>query len=273
LLPRYGDGSCGRVYNLSRESHRVAAQWRCRETNKYMRILIVDDDPKVRLLLKRCFEQESYDVIEAATGAEAHACLTAGDVSLVTLDLGLGSEDGLDIAREIRARSDVPIIMVTGKGDTIDRVVGLEIGADDYISKPFHVREVLARVRSVLRRYGHAETSTQPARDDGEQPLHFNGWVVDFSKLELRSRSGEPCELTTGEFKLLEVFLNHPRRVLSRDRLMDLLRGHDWAPTDRSIDNQVARLRKKIERDPKHPTLIKTVRGMGYSFTGDVEPA
>ena len=238
-----------------------------------MHILIVDDDPKVRLLLRRCFEPEGFDVSEAATGEEAHACLESGGVNLVTLDLGLGSEDGLNVAREVRAQSDVPIIMVTGKGDMIDRVVGLEVGADDYISKPFHVREVLARVRSVLRRYGHAETSKEPPGNEGAQPLCFNGWVVDFTKLELKSKSGEPCELTTGEFKLLEVFLNNPKRVLSRDRLMDLLKGHDWAPTDRSIDNQVARLRKKIERDPKHPTLIKTVRGMGYSFTGDVDPA
>lgn len=238
-----------------------------------MHILIVDDDPKVRLLLRRCFEPEGYTVTEAATGEQAHACLESGGVNLVTLDLALGSEDGLDVAREIRARSDVPIIMVTGKGDTIDRVVGLEVGADDYISKPFHVREVLARVRSVLRRYCHADTPSEPPGDQGAQPVCFNGWVVDFTKLELKSRTGDLCELTTGEFKLLEVFLNNPKRVLSRDRLMDLLKGHDWAPTDRSIDNQVARLRKKIERDPKHPTLIKTVRGMGYSFTGDVEPA
>ena len=236
-----------------------------------MHILIVEDDPKIRLLLKRCFEQEGYRVSEAETGADVDACMSGGDINLVTLDLGLGSEDGLTIAREIRARSDVPIIMVTGKGDTIDRVVGLELGADDYISKPFHVREVLARVRSVLRRYNRTESSAEPAHDDRSYPVYFNGWVVDFSKLEMKSVIGEPCDLTTGEFKLLEVFLKHPKRVLSRDQLMDLLKGHDWAPTDRSIDNQVARLRKKIETDPKQPILIKTVRGVGYSFTGNVE--
>lgn len=233
-------------------------------------ILVVDDDPKIRLLLRRCFEQEGYRVSEAENGGEVRGRALEG-ISLITLDLNLGDDDGLDIAREVRSRSSIPMIMVTGKGDTIDRVVGLELGADDYISKPFHVREVLARVRSVIRRSG-AEVAGSPAEQNlSEDRYRFDNWVADFSKLELRSDDGGLCDLTTGELRLLEVFLKHPNHVLSRDRIMDLLKGNDWSPLDRSIDNQIARLRKKVETDPKNPKLIKTVRGEGYKFTAAVE--
>ncbi|PIW26827.1 MAG: DNA-binding response regulator [Rhodospirillales bacterium CG15_BIG_FIL_POST_REV_8_21_14_020_66_15] len=235
-------------------------------------ILIVDDDPQVRKLLRRCFEPEGFRVSEAATGEEVLG-KSLDDVALVTLDLNLNGEDGLDVAREIRARSDVPIVMVTGKGDTIDRVVGLELGADDYIAKPFHVREVLARVKSVIRRTAALRTETKPAESGGQARFAFDRWIVDFDRMELRRDSGELCDLTSGEMRLLEVFVTRPNRVLSRDQLMDLLKGHDWAPSDRSIDNQIARLRKKIEADPNNPDLIKTVRGAGYKFTGTVQPA
>ncbi len=209
---------------------------------------------------------------EAENGSDVHD-QSLENVSLITLDLSLGDDDGLDIAREIRTRSNIPIIMVTGKGDTIDRVVGLELGADDYISKPFHVREVLARVRSVIRRSGSAEKSWPAAANASGDCYRFENWVADFSKLELRSSEGELCDLTSGDFRLLSVLLANPNRVLSRDRLMDFLKGNEWAPMDRSIDNAIARLRKKIERDPKKPDLIKTVRGEGYKFTGTVENA
>ena len=195
--------------------------------------------------------------------------LAAGSFDLVTLDLNLPDSDGLTVGREIRARSAVPIIMVTGKGDTIDRVVGLELGADDYIAKPFHVREVLARVRAVLRRTGSADRPAQGAAGRDEQ-LTFEGWVLDVAKRELTSPAGERCELTTSEFDLLKAFATHAKRVLSRDQIMDLLRGHDWSPVDRSIDNLVVRLRRKIEADPEAPRLIKTVRGVGYTFATDV---
>ncbi|MEM1050330.1 MAG: response regulator [Pseudomonadota bacterium] len=238
------------------------------------RILVVDDDAKVRTLLRRCFEPEGYLVSEAATGAEAHAELAAENYDLITLDLNLGAEDGLTLAREIRADSDVPIIMVTGKGDLIDTVVGLEVGADDYISKPFHVREVLARVRSVLRRAESKaalrENREQPA-DPGSQTYCFDRWQVDFQRLDMRDSDNVKNTLTTGEFSLLEVFVNNPGRVMTRNVLMDNLRGQDWAANDRSIDNQIARLRKKIERDPAQPELIKTVRGAGYTFTAKVD--
>ena len=229
-------------------------------------ILIVEDEAKVRLLLRRCFEGEGYRVSEAGSGAEAVKLLAAGSFDLVTLDLNLPDGDGLAVGREIRARSEVPIIMVTGKGDTIDRVVGLELGADDYITKPFHVREVLARVRAVLRRAG----GIQPGAAGEDEQLTFEGWVLDVAKRELTSPAGESCELTTSEFDLLKAFATHPKRVLSRDRIMDLLRGHDWNPVDRSIDNLVVRLRRKIETDPESPRLIKTVRGVGCTFAADV---
>jgi two-component system OmpR family response regulator len=236
-------------------------------------ILIVEDDAKVRLLLRRCFEGEGFRVSEAGSGAEAIERLGAGTFDLVTLDLQLPDGDGFAVGREIRSRSAVPIIMVTGKGDTIDRVVGLELGADDYITKPFQLREVVARVRAVLRRttgVPRAPTASAPGRDAA---LAFEGWVLDLPKRELRSAGGAACDLTTSEFDLLKVFATHANRVLSRDQIMDLLRGHDWTPTDRSIDNLVMRLRRKIEPDPERPRLIKSVRGVGYCFAATVSPA
>ena len=232
-------------------------------------ILVVDDDPKVRLLLRRCLEPEGYRVSEAHDGQSVFSVLNAGHVDLITLDLTLASEDGLDIARRIRPVAAVPIIMITGKGDTIDRIVGLELGADDYISKPFHVREVLARVRSVLRR----SQEGSPSRHQQNRPrkiFRFANWVLDCDKRELRSATGALSQLTTAEFDLLAILVQRPNRVLSRDTLLDLLKGQDWAAYDRIIDTQIARLRKKIEVSPEAPELIKTVRGVGYSFTADV---
>src|SRR5262245_17974802 len=233
-------------------------------------ILIVEDDAKVRLLLRRCFEGEGFRVGEARSGAEAVERLAAGSFDLVTLDLQLPDSDGFAVGREIRSRSAVPIIMVTGKGDTIDRVVGLELGADDYITKPFQLREVVARVRAVLRRTAGGPRGPTAGAPVGDADLAFDGRVLAVPKRELRSAAGAACDLTTSEFDLLKVFATHANRVLSRDRIMDLLRGHDWTPTDRSIDNLVMRLRRKIEPDPEHPRLIKSVRGVGYCFTATV---
>lgn len=233
-------------------------------------ILVVDDDPKIRRLLKRCFEDEGWRVSEAESGSDVRKH-DLESIDLVTLDLSLGDENGLEIARDIRSRSDTPIIMVTGRGETIDRVVGLEIGADDYIAKPFHIREVLARARSVIRRTTGARKAPPAAGEAISDRYQFQGWEADFAKLELRAQNGEPCDLTTGELKLLEVFVKHANRVLSRDQIMDLVKGYDWSPFDRSIDNQIVRLRKKIEPDPANPSLIKTVRGAGYKFVADVQ--
>ena len=229
-------------------------------------ILVVDDEPKVRTLLRRCLEGEGFAVSEAKDGAELRNRLERGAISLITLDLNLGKENGLDLAREIRKQHNVPIIMLTGKGDAIDRVVGLEVGADDYLAKPFELRELVARVRAVLRR---AQPSVE-APSSGQR-FAFEGWVFDINRRSLKRGAGESLELTTSEFNLLAAFVKRPHRVLSRDDIMDLLKGHDWSPLDRSIDNLVARLRKKIEQDPDRPALIKTVRGVGYTFTADVE--
>ena len=229
-------------------------------------ILIVDDEPKVRTLLRRCLEGEGFAVSEAKDGAQMRVCLEREAVSLITLDLNLGRENGLDLAREIRKERNVPIIMLTGKGDAIDRVIGLEVGADDYLAKPFELRELVARVRAVLRRAQPAE-SASPAG----QCYTFAGWVFDVNQRSLKRRDGPERELTTSEFNLLEAFVKRPHRVLSRDDIMDLLKGQDWSPLDRSIDNLIARLRKKVEQDPDRPTLIKTVRGVGYTFTAQVE--
>ena len=235
-----------------------------------VQILVVDDEAEVRALLRKCFEREGFQVVEAKDGAELRACIEQHPISLITLDLTLGGEDGLELAREIRAKCNIPIVMISGKGDTIDRVVGLELGADDYISKPFQLREVLARVRAVLRRYAPAEAPAAQAASAHER-YAFEDMVLDVTGRELDRGAGKLQELTTAEFNLLEIFVKRPHRVLSRDNIMDLLKGHEWSPVDRSIDALVGRLRKKIEPDADHPRLIKTVRGIGYAFTADAK--
>ena len=234
-------------------------------------ILIVDDEPEVRALLRAGLEAEGFGVLEAGNGAEAEAHLAAQPIQLVTLDLKLGGEDGLKLGRELRAKRNTPIIMITGKGDPIDRVVGLELGADDYIAKPFLMREVIARVRAVLRRYVPAEIATTREPPADGTRYTFDGWTMDMRRREVRDPAGKSCELTTGEFNLLAIFVQRPGRVLSRDELMDLLKGHDWTPMDRSIDGLVARLRKKIEPEREVPQLVKTARGVGYVFAGAVK--
>ncbi len=219
-------------------------------------------------MLRRCFEDEGYRVSEATGQASVDAALASG-VDLMTLDLNLDGTDGLSIARNVRQNWDLPIIMITGKGDMIDRIVGLEIGADDYIAKPFHLREVLARVRSVLRRAAPPPSQATPHAAVATAPgarISFDGFVLDLDRRCLNGPDGE-IRMTSGEFDLLALFARHPHRVLSRDQIMDLLKGHDWTPNDRSIDNQVVRLRKLIEEDARDPRLLKTVRGAGYSFT------
>ena len=236
-------------------------------------ILVVDDEPEVRRLLEAGLKAEGYAVSEAADGAGLLAILEKKPVHLITLDVRLGGEDGFNLAREVRAKNNVPIIMISGKGDMIDRVVGLELGADDYIAKPFHMREVLARVRAVLRRYetqGSEAARVSPA--EKTRRFEFDGWLLDAGRRALVNPEGKDCELTTAEFNLLLLLVERPGRVLSRDELMDLLKGHDWTPLDRSIDGLVARLRKKIERS-EVPQLVKTVRGVGYVFAAQVRRA
>jgi DNA-binding response OmpR family regulator len=227
-------------------------------------ILVVDDDPKMRRLLRTCLEADGFGVVEAGDTSAALSALDAGPVALVTLDLNLGDENGLDVARAIGREHRVPMIMVTGRADVIDRVVGLELGADDYIVKPFHPREMVARVRAVLRRAGRPAEAAPAAA--AAEVFEFDGLRADPARLELLDRSGAAVEMTGGDFRLLEVFLHAPGRALSRDTILDRMHGRCWSPYDRSVDNQVARLRKKIEHDPASPRIIKTVRGIGYTM-------
>ncbi|WP_050929752.1 response regulator [Aestuariivita boseongensis] len=239
-------------------------------------VLVVDDDLKIRTLIRNVLEDEGFAIREAETAQDVFQSLSDSRIDLITLDIHLGKDNGVDLAREIRRNSQVPIIMVSGKDDVIDRVVGLEVGADDYIAKPFHVRELVARVRSVLRRSASEDQKANPATAEPisvpaeNQVFEFDGMTAIPDHMELINRNREDCGLTSGDFRLLMVFLDRPKRVLSRDQLMDLTGGVEWSPLDRTIDNQVARLRKKIERDPSNPRLIKTVRGVGYTLACDV---
>jgi len=247
------------------------------EPSSSLSVLVVDDETRIRTMLRRYLTNEGFKVSEAESGPEARSALDRETFDVVLLDLVMPGEDGLSVARYIRQHSSTPVIMLTGKGDVIDRVVGLEAGADDYVTKPFHLREILARIRTVLRRGAPREPApavSAPA-DKPAQPgglLCFNGWRLDLLKRELRNPQGAAIALTTGEFELLTVFARHANRVLNRDQLMELSKGREWAAYDRAIDTQVGRLRKKIEADADNPSLIKTVRGAGYIFAVSVTP-
>ena len=228
-------------------------------------LLVVDDDPRIRQMLTRYFEDEGYVVSTASNGPEMRASLQQENFDIILLDWVLpGGEDGLDLAREIRAQSDIPIIMLTGRDDVVDRIVGIEVGADDYIAKPFHLREVHARLKSILRR---RQPAAKARENEPGDVLRFEGWQLDIGKRQLLSPDKNEIELTTGEFDMLVIFARHAGRVLSRDFLMESTRGRNLEVYDRTIDAQIARLRKKIEANPTHPQLIKSIRGVGYVFT------
>ncbi|MDR6671189.1 response regulator [Rhizobium sp. 1399] len=231
------------------------------------RILVVDDDARIRQMLVRYFEDNGFKVNAVANGAAMRSELAKGSYAAIFLDLVLpNGENGLELLRELRSASDVPVLMLTGQDDVTDKVVGLEVGADDYIAKPFHLRELLARLRTILRR----RTSSDAARiaNGEDETLAFEGWCLDVSRRRLTSPQGDDVALTTGEFDMLLVFVRNPGRVLSRETLMDLTRNRNLEAFDRAIDAQIVRLRKKIEDDPKSPDLIQSVRGVGYVFTG-----
>ncbi len=216
-----------------------------------LHVLIVDDEPRIRTMVRRYLVEEGLQVSEAGDGAAMRAALERDRIDLVLLDLVMPGEDGLSLARDIRRTSDVPIIMVTGKGDLIDRVVGLEAGADDYIAKPFHLREVLARIRTVSRRARAPAPEAPPtAGEPAGDILAFDGWRLDMARRSLRSPTGGDVTLSAAEFELLRAFVQNPNRVLSRDQLMDLAKGRDWAAYDRTVDTQVMRLRKRSSRIP-----------------------
>jgi DNA-binding response OmpR family regulator len=231
-------------------------------------ILVVDDERGIRAAFTRYLLGEGFRVSEAADGPTMRACLARGGIDLVLLDLVLPGDDGFSLAREIRAHSPgIGIIMITGRGDVIDRVAGLELGADDYIAKPFHLREVLARIRTVLRR---APTAAPAGTAPAEPVFRFEGWTVEPTRRRVTAPDGGTIQLTTAEFDLLLAFVTHAGHVLNRDQLMDLVKGPNWAANDRTIDQQVARLRRKIEADPATPTLIKSIRAVGYQFAAEV---
>lgn len=244
------------------------------------RILIVDDEEGIRELLLAYLSDYGFDVAAVADGGEMRRHLAEHPVDLVLLDLGLPHEDGLVLARELRSRNDVPgIVIVTGRGEPVDRILGLELGADDYIAKPFELREVVARVRSVLRRIvrpeGTAAASPMPPAPhaDPNEHFEFDGWQVDLGARSVLRPDGTPVALTTGEFDLLATLVRNPNRALTRDELMDALYKREAGPFDRAVDVLVGRLRRKIEPDPAEPQLVKSVRGVGYLFAARVSPA
>jgi two-component system OmpR family response regulator len=233
-------------------------------------ILVVDDEQEICDVVQQCLADEGYQISVANDGPGMWRVMSQNPADLVILDLMLPGEDGLTLTRQLREQSNVGIIIVTGRGETVDRIIRLEMGADDYLPKPFHLRELLARAKSVLRRASD-RAEAKPAPSAGRTKARFAGWHLDLATRELFSPQGVEVRLTTGEFELLAAFVNNSNQVMSRDRLLDLARNREGGPLDRTIDVQVGRLRRKLEIDPVKPTLIKTVRGAGYIFTPPVE--
>ena len=235
-----------------------------------VRLLIVDDDPDILSLLTKFFRKHSFLVSVAANGDEMIKAFEGETFDLVILDLMLPGEDGLSLCRRLQQTHHVPVIMLTAMSDLTDRIVGLEVGGDDYVAKPFDARELLARVKAVLRRAAAAPQA--PSAQEPTRPvLRFAGWRLDLARRELRSEQDTLIPLTSGEFELLLAFAEHAQRVLTRDQLLDLAHGHGHEVYDRSIDLQVSRLRRKLEQDVKNPSLIRTVRNGGYMFTAEVQ--
>jgi two-component system, OmpR family, response regulator len=230
-------------------------------------ILIADDDQQIRLGLARFLIGQGMRVTQAGNGSELSRAMESSHIDLVVLDIMMPGEDGLSICRRLRSQSQIPIVLLTAVAGETDRIVGLELGADDYICKPFVPRELLARLRTIMRRVNGLSSYSQAAR---VQQFLFNGWRFDLQNRVLYSASGATVDLTTGEFDLLQAFVEHPQVVLTRDQLLDLAKGRSIAPFDRSIDVQVMRLRRKIEIDPQLPQMIKTVRNRGYIFTPSI---
>lgn len=223
-------------------------------------LLVVDDDPDLRSLLHDYLTEQGYRVLEAGDGSGMWAQLAASPIDLIILDLMLPGDDGLTLCRNVRARQQTPILMLTARGDEMDRIIGLEMGADDYLPKPFHPRELLARIRSIFRRAEHS--GSQPARH-----LRFGNWTLDLGAHHLVGADQVVVPLSTGEFRLLKALVEHANTVLSRDQLMDALAGRESDPLDRTIDVMISRLRRRLGDDAREPTLIKTIRNEGYILT------
>ncbi|CAI8942619.1 Transcriptional regulatory protein AruR [Pseudomonas sp. IT-P253] len=233
------------------------------------RVLIVDDDPLIRELLHAYLSQEGYEVHCATTAELAETFLASQTVDLVMLDIRLPGKDGLTLTRELRVRSEVGIILITGRNDEIDRIVGLECGADDYVIKPLNPRELVSRAKNLIRRVRHAQLP-QPVAAVSRPVKQFADWALDTDRRRLIDPTGSETLLTHGEYQLLSVFLRNSGHTLSRDQLMDQIRNREWVPNDRSIDVLVGRLRRKLHDDPAEPQLIITIHGAGYLFTASV---
>ena len=230
-------------------------------------ILVVDDDPEIRELLQEYLTRNGYRTSAVGEGRGMWRALESGHVDLIVLDMMLPGDDGLELCRNLRVSSRIPVIMLTARGDDLDRILGLEMGADDYLPKPFNPRELLARIRVVLRR------TSSLAWDDGNaggKAVCFSGWKLDPVGRHLLSPEGVVVPLSGAEYRLLQVLLAHPNRILSRDQLLDLTQGRESDPFDRSIDILISRLRKRLQDDPRTPSIIKTVRGEGYVLAGGV---
>jgi two-component system OmpR family response regulator len=232
-------------------------------------ILVVDDDAEIRSLLSQYLVKNGLRVTGVADGRAMWQALDAGRVDLIVLDLMLPGDDGLTLCRNLRAKSEIPVIMLTARGEETDRIVGLEMGADDYLAKPFSPRELLARIKAILRRARSLPENLQP---DSARRIRFGEWVLDTVQRQLISAANVVTPLSGAEYRLLRIFLLHPNRVLNRDQLVDLTQGREADPLDRSIDVQVSRLRHRLGDDPREPRLIKTVRGEGYVLAVDVAP-
>lgn len=230
-------------------------------------ILIVDDDAEIRTLLARYLEKNGLRATAVGDGRAMWQALAAAVFDLIVLDLMLPGDDGLTLCRDLRARSDIPVVMLTARGEETDRVVGLEMGADDYLAKPFSARELLARIKSVLRRTRSLPPNLRP---DDDARIRFGGWTLDTQQRRLIAADGEVTALSGAEYRLLRIFVEHPNRVLNRDQLVELTQGREAEALDRSIDVQVSRLRHRLGDDPREPAIIKTVRGEGYVLSVSV---
>jgi len=240
-------------------------------SDKSPHILIVDDNAEIRDLLSKYMVRNNFRASTASNGAEARKALTASAIDLIVLDIMMPGEDGLSVCRHVRETSQTPIIFLTAIAEETDRIIGIEMGADDYLTKPFNPRELLARIKAVLRRANSLPQQSKTVEASApESFVKFGDWTLRPDRRELEDINGTVISLSTAEFALIKTFTDHPRMVLSRDQLLDLTQGRTANVFDRSIDNQVSRLRKKIEPDPKNPTLIKTVWGGGYMLSTSV---
>ncbi len=234
-----------------------------------IQILIVDDDPVVREMLTEYLSGQGYQVLVADNGRVLRELLEEQAPHVVLLDIHMPGEDGLSLARYVRERFDIGIVMVSGAGETVDKIIGLEVGADDYVSKPFDPRELLARIKSVLRRYQRSATAAEPVPAVTLPPnrqVAVGPCTLDLDARQLRGANGAEIPLTSAEFELLKIFAERPNRPLTRDQILNLTQNRDWDPFDRSIDIRIARLRRKIEPDAEQPQVIRTVRGVGYMY-------